>query len=41
MNVDDPEYEYIYTEEDYEEGADGTESPMLRDGELHWSAEHV
>ncbi|XP_058023138.1 collagen alpha-1(VII) chain isoform X1 [Ahaetulla prasina] len=31
-----PEYEYIYTEEDYEEGlvADGTESPMLRDADL-------
>ncbi|XP_053155536.1 collagen alpha-1(VII) chain isoform X2 [Hemicordylus capensis] len=32
VNINDPEYEYIYTE-DYEEGleADGTESPMLRD----------
>ncbi|ETE65298.1 Collagen alpha-1(VII) chain [Ophiophagus hannah] len=31
-----PEYEYIYTEDDYEEGliADGTESPMLRDADL-------
>ncbi|XP_044307455.1 collagen alpha-1(VII) chain-like [Varanus komodoensis] len=35
VNIADPEYQYIYTEEDYEEGlgADGTESPMLRDAE--------
>nr|XP_016846318.1 PREDICTED: collagen alpha-1(VII) chain [Anolis carolinensis] len=33
VETGEPEYEYFYTEEDYDEGlgADGTESPMLRD----------
>ncbi|KAM6470386.1 collagen alpha-1(VII) chain [Liasis olivaceus] len=36
LKADGSEYEYVYAEEDYEEGlvADGTESPMLRDDDL-------
>ncbi|KAM3848241.1 collagen alpha-1(VII) chain [Vipera latastei] len=36
LKASEPEYEYVYTEEDYEEGlvADGTETPMLRDADL-------
>lgn len=36
VNVNEPEYEYFYSQDDYEGGlgADKTESPMLKDGEL-------